>query len=64
MVRNYLVDQYCKSEVFGLNKIVDDFDYNILISSMVSICIISILLKKWVIFTLILRRSWLIIKID
>ena len=29
MVRKYLVDQYCKNEVFGLNKVVDGFDYNI-----------------------------------
>ena len=29
MVRKYLIDQYCKSEVFGLYRIVDDFDYKI-----------------------------------
>ena len=28
MVRKYLVDQYCKNEVFGLRKIVDGFDYS------------------------------------
>ena len=28
MVRKFLVDQYRKNEVFGLNKIVDDFDHN------------------------------------
>ena len=30
MVRKYLVGQYCKNEVFGLSKVVDDFDYSIL----------------------------------
>ena len=30
MVRKYLVGQNCKNEVFGLNNIVDDFDYSIL----------------------------------
>ena len=29
MVRKCLVDQYCKSVVFGLYRIVDDFDYKI-----------------------------------
>ena len=29
MVHKYLVGQYCKNEVFGLNKIADDFDYSI-----------------------------------
>ena len=29
MVRKNLVDQYCKDKVFGLRKIVDDFDYSI-----------------------------------
>ena len=29
-VRRYLVGQYCKNEVFGLDKIVDDFDCSIL----------------------------------
>ena len=29
MVRKYLVDQYCKNEVFGLRKIVGDSDYSI-----------------------------------
>ena len=65
LVRNYLVDQCCKSEVFGLNRIVDDFGYIVphhlientylyikgLISSIVSTCIIFVLLKEWVIFT-------------
>ena len=30
MVQKSLVGQYCKNEVFDLNKIVDDFDYSIL----------------------------------
>ena len=30
MVRRYLVGQNCKNKVFGLDKIVDDFDYSIL----------------------------------
>ena len=28
MVQKFLVDQYCKNEVFGLRKIVDDFGYS------------------------------------
>ena len=28
--QNYLVGQYCKNGVFGLNEIVDDCDYSIL----------------------------------
>ena len=68
MVRKYLVGQYCKNEVFGLKKMVDDFDYCILhhlIENnfvhnnevdfwMVFICITFILFKKWVISTLFL----------
>ena len=30
MVRKYLVGQYCKNEVFVLNKVADDFEYRIL----------------------------------
>ena len=30
MLRKYLFGQNCKNKVFGLNKIVDDFDYSIL----------------------------------
>ena len=30
MVRKSLVGQYCKNEIFGLNKDVDDCDYSIL----------------------------------
>ena len=29
MIRKYLFDQYCKNEVFDLNRIVDEFYYNI-----------------------------------
>ena len=32
--RKCLVGQYCKIEVFGLNKIVDDFDDSILLHLM------------------------------
>ena len=30
MVRKYLAGQYCKNEVFGFSKTVDDFVYSIL----------------------------------
>ena len=30
MVRKSQVGQYCKNEIFGLNKVVDDCDYSIL----------------------------------
>ena len=29
MVRKHLLGQYCKKELFGLNKIADDFYYSI-----------------------------------
>ena len=29
MVQKYPVNQYCRNNVFGLRKIVDDFDYSI-----------------------------------
>ena len=29
MIRKYLVDQYCKNEVFGFRKNVNDSDYSI-----------------------------------
>ena len=70
MVRKCLVGQYCKNEVFGLDKIVNGFDYSILHHLMeinllynnevvfwyniYLYIFIFILLKKWVIFTLFL----------
>ena len=76
MVRKFLVNQCCKSEVFGLYRAADDFAYNFphhlrtiisciirgLISSIVFIRFF-VLLEKWVIFSSMLCTSWLIVKI-
>ena len=47
MVRKYLVGQYCRNEVFSLNKIVDNFDNSIFHHMMKTILLYNIEVDLW-----------------
>ena len=77
MFQKYLVGLYCKNEVFGWNKIFDDFDYSILHRLMENNLLYNnevdfwygiylfyfYFFEKMANFHFVLRGSWLIMKI-